>query len=280
MISVEKLRKKDSDFVGNLRPKTRGFEIEGVASKCWEFNGPVFSNGYGRVYKRIKGKLITRAHRYSYLLVHGKIAKGLSILHKCDNKLCCNPNHLEEGDHTQNMIDMTSRNRQAKGSSHAHAVFVEADVAFIRLLLELGFTYTTIAELFDSNKSTISKLNYRSNWKHVVALSADRKTITKYIKSRVARMGAFSMPVMRNTGSSSDSKHTTVGAIRAFVDIVGQTKTAEALNSTRKKIRILLENVDATEVEVSLASGNFHLFSGPRRTSPATIIELLHKFGR
>jgi len=34
------------------------------------------------------------AHRVAWELTNGNIPKGLNLLHKCDNKLCCNPKHL------------------------------------------------------------------------------------------------------------------------------------------------------------------------------------------
>jgi hypothetical protein len=64
-------------------------------SGCWNWLGDVYGHGrfwYGRFY--IKG-YFHAAHRFSYVLHKGKIPKGLQIDHKCENKLCVNPEHLD-----------------------------------------------------------------------------------------------------------------------------------------------------------------------------------------
>lgn len=271
MIKSKQLKKADLEFFSLLTPVHRGYTLNGVVSKCWEFGGSVFSNGYGRLHRVVNAKRVSRAHRYAYMLVHGSIADGLSILHHCDNRLCCNPNHLYEGDQVQNMDDMTSRNRQAKGSKHGNSVLVEDDVAFVRLLLDQGFTYMTIAEMFGMSKSSVARLASAANWKHVVAMQATEKAVRTYLKARTR----LNVPSIRNAGSSSDSKHTTVRAIRAFIEVAGQVKTAKALNSTRKKLRMLLTADDSTEVEVMLSTGDFRMFKGDNTLGPGDIIRLI-----
>lgn len=72
-------------------------------------------NGYGRFW--LKGKNVF-AHRISYVLKHGSIDEGMSVLHNCpcgDNPACTNPDHLSLGTHDDNMRHMAERGRAATG---------------------------------------------------------------------------------------------------------------------------------------------------------------------
>lgn len=60
---------------------------------CWEFSGPIASNGYGRVSWR--GQRLY-AHRVSYATFVGPLVDTLTIDHLCRNTVCVNPAHLEQ----------------------------------------------------------------------------------------------------------------------------------------------------------------------------------------
>ena len=48
-------------------------------------------------------------HRVSYFLRNGDIPDGMVIRHKCDNKICTNPEHLEIGTPSDNAKDFQKR---------------------------------------------------------------------------------------------------------------------------------------------------------------------------
>lgn len=60
---------------------------------CWEWIGCVdTSTGYGRF---LLDKRYVGAHRVSYELFRSYIPEGLQIDHRCRNRKCVNPDHLE-----------------------------------------------------------------------------------------------------------------------------------------------------------------------------------------
>ena len=67
-----------------IRPATDG-------SECWNWQGFTFQ-GYGRhTWKGHK----TYVHRTVHELINGPIPQGHTVHHRCYNKSCCNPTHLE-----------------------------------------------------------------------------------------------------------------------------------------------------------------------------------------
>ena len=90
---------------------------------CFLWTGPTCAEGrYGRVVGFPKLKM---AHRLSYELEYGEIQDGLYVCHKCDVKLCVNPDHFFLGTHTDNIRDALSKglmsNGDQKGSNNNNA---------------------------------------------------------------------------------------------------------------------------------------------------------------
>lgn len=85
--------------------------LKEMQSGCIEWTGSTTRDGYGKV--KIKHKTYA-AHRLAYLIHNGYLSEGKEVMHKCDNKLCCNPDHLVEGTHKDNMQDMIKKGRQGK----------------------------------------------------------------------------------------------------------------------------------------------------------------------
>jgi hypothetical protein len=82
---------------------------------CWEWTTSKFHDGYGN-FRNL------RAHRIAYTLLNGPIPEGLHCLHKCDNRKCCNPDHLFLGTNDDNMRDKCQKNRQSKGKKHSDSI--------------------------------------------------------------------------------------------------------------------------------------------------------------
>jgi hypothetical protein len=77
-------------------------------NSCWIWQGTCNQRGRPMVsWKGMQGLV----YRYTYLAKHGKpIKKGLYACHSCDEKLCCNPDHIFEGTNRDNQIDFMIKN--------------------------------------------------------------------------------------------------------------------------------------------------------------------------
>lgn len=64
------------------------------ADGCWEWKGALMPNGYGK-HRIGPGHPERAAHRISYEHYQGKIPDGLQLDHKCRNRRCVRPAHLE-----------------------------------------------------------------------------------------------------------------------------------------------------------------------------------------
>ena len=71
--------------------------------ECWEWADTGTGGGYGYIGYNLC------AHSLSWILHFGNIPEGKLVLHKCDNKRCCNPNHLYLGTYSNNMYDRVIR---------------------------------------------------------------------------------------------------------------------------------------------------------------------------
>jgi hypothetical protein len=116
------------------------------------------ARGYGFfVFKGIQRE----AHIISYEL-HNNDKKGdMTICHKCDVKLCCNPVHLYKGTNRDNALDIVENGSKA-------VKLTKEQVKEIKELLksEELFNYE-IAEKFGVNDATISNIKTEKTWKHV-----------------------------------------------------------------------------------------------------------------
>jgi hypothetical protein len=87
----------------------------GAPDQCWPWK-----RGKGRTYGtvwlpdqgRSKG-----SHVIAWEATHGSVPDGLQVLHRCDNRPCCNPEHLFLGTQSDNMRDAISKGRKT-GQKH------------------------------------------------------------------------------------------------------------------------------------------------------------------
>jgi hypothetical protein len=134
---------------------------------CWNCTSHYIKpNGYPLIV--YKGKRITMS-RYMYLIHKGNIPKGLEIRHKCDNRKCINPDHLEIGTHSDNMQDMIKRDRRQHqvGIKNPNAKLKESIVIRILKLYKSGLTQKVIANKCNIDPRTVNKIIHKKTWKHI-----------------------------------------------------------------------------------------------------------------
>ena len=145
--------------------------------ECWEWQAGT-SSGYGRL--TINGKDF-RTHRISWILHNGEIPDGLFVCHKCDNRLCVNPNHFFLGTHEDNMKDKIRKGRQSStkgyrlpnkrksvwGEKVYSAKLTEQEVLEIKALLSFGLKQTSIAKAYGVTNKNISLIHRGKTWTHV-----------------------------------------------------------------------------------------------------------------
>jgi hypothetical protein len=90
---------------------------------CWIWTAGKYRAGYGKFSINWKNM---NAHRASYIIHKGPFDYSKLVLHKCDVKLCVNPDHLYIGDKSRNLKDAYERgqavpwNRDVKSCKQGH----------------------------------------------------------------------------------------------------------------------------------------------------------------
>lgn len=124
--------------------------------------------GYGTVKLPAKKKP-GLAHRVALELKLGRaIGDGLCALHSCDNPPCCNPDHLTEGTHMDNVNDKVGKGRQSKlqGETHGSSKLTETQVMDI-LRDATMFTQQEMSDRYNVSRPTISDILRGKSWKHI-----------------------------------------------------------------------------------------------------------------
>lgn len=78
---------------------------EHVDTPCHEWTGPVSPQGYGSI--GVFGRQLSSHILACEIKNKEKRPSNLVTRHLCGNKICCNPDHLEWGTHSENSIDVT-----------------------------------------------------------------------------------------------------------------------------------------------------------------------------
>lgn len=139
---------------------------------CWNWIGSP-KEGYGHI-KAFGRKTSYLTHRIAFILAFGEIPSGIYVCHKCDNKRCCNPNHMFLGTPKDNTQDMLNKGRGAgqlgtrfqpnvSGQNNGRAKLNQADVIFIKQVGPFVLK-SDLVKLLKVSRSTILRILKGSSW--------------------------------------------------------------------------------------------------------------------
>lgn len=118
------------------------------------------------------------------MFTHGKLdlPSSVVVMHTCDNRLCCNPEHLRSGSNDENMADMAAKGRASQGDEHwtrrdpANLLRGEQvkgsklkaeDIPEIWRMRAAGLDMPTIAKRFGVTKQKIWQVLHGRAWSHI-----------------------------------------------------------------------------------------------------------------
>lgn len=149
------IKNKPEDVWSKINIKSDG--------ECWEWNKGLNNYGYG--YIRINKKIYL-VHRLIYELINSPIPKGMLVCHHCDNRKCCNPNHLFLGTCDDNVQDMIRKGRQCKGENKPMSKLIKKDVEEIRSLYFTGnYSQRELAKQFNVSQRNIFNIIHNIEWR-------------------------------------------------------------------------------------------------------------------
>lgn len=138
---------------------------------CWEWTAAKNNTGYGSF--GLGGKVYV-AHRVAAYfsgivdqLGQPDRKSGGHVLHHCDNRACCRPDHLYAGTIADNNSDCISRGRafRLRGARHPNSKLRPEDVRHIIARVGNGETYTSIAKKLNVSRKTVTNAIYGKTYK-------------------------------------------------------------------------------------------------------------------
>lgn len=143
-------------------------DCSGGPSACWPWLGRTDEDGYGKAGG-------DRAHRIAYRLTKGPIPPGHEVCHTCDNRPCCNGEHLFADTHAGNMADMIRKGRSARhvpgvnlGERNGRAKLTADLVRQLRIEhASNGTPKKVLARAYGLDDKTVRDIISHRRWPHV-----------------------------------------------------------------------------------------------------------------
>jgi len=147
--------------------------------RCWNWLAGVAGSGYGVF--TVNRKAFS-SHRIAYFIERGDIPLGMFVLHRCDNRRCCNPTHAFLGKNSENTSDMYIKGRgsftgsdfltahpelKLRGSAQPRSKLTEVIVTEMRRRAATKESGASLARAFGVTKEAANSAICGDTWAHL-----------------------------------------------------------------------------------------------------------------
>lgn len=118
-------------------------------TECWPWTG-YEEDGYGQFFW--DGRMVG-AHELALTFTTGEVrAPGLDTCHRCNNPICCNPNHLRFDTRASNVADMVAAGRARRGR------FTDEQIVTMRTRYAYGASQMNLARDYQITNALVSQI--------------------------------------------------------------------------------------------------------------------------
>ena len=131
--------------------------------ECWPWLAAKNNRGYGSFLFDGSKKA---ASRFALINSTNRNLKGMCACHTCDNRLCCNPNHLYWGTYSDNNMDKMRRYKGIKEILTKQIIFARShqqklkkpQIDYMLQLLAAGYKWRELMEWYQISKPTLYRI--------------------------------------------------------------------------------------------------------------------------
>lgn len=139
-----------------------------MATPCWVWTAGKDGKGYGAF--KLKGKQLS-SHRTSWIIANKSIfPDAFYACHRCDNPVCCRPDHLFLGTAGDNARDRSSKGRSnsPRGEIHGMVKLTTSQIIEIRAIYAAGeMNHRELGLRFNVSREAIGVIIRRKRWAHI-----------------------------------------------------------------------------------------------------------------
>ena len=162
-IAPRKYRPRGESLIDRISAQ---LDTSGGLDACWPWLGRLSHDGYGVVER---GPVSYLTHRVILASVLGRsLGPDEVSRHRCNNRPCGNPRHLQPGSRADNAADMVAADRQAYGERSGSAKLTEEQVTEIRRRApEMGYgKYEYLGRIYGVTGKQIAHIIRGQRWAH------------------------------------------------------------------------------------------------------------------